>query len=216
MGSKANFSIFQVANKRNIRHEFLDLAKKGKPYERNWISSIVAQNNIIRTNYFKSKIDKTQQINKFRLCRDRDETINHIISEYSKLAQKDYNTRHDWVWKVIHWKLSEKSKFDHTNQWYMHNPESVEENKMHKILWDFEIQTDHLILARRPNRVIVNKKKRERENLLVPANHTVKLKESEKKDLVRELKKTMEQAVIQIVVRAPGRFPVDWYGDGKT
>ena len=38
------------------------------------------------------------------------------------------------------------------------NPEFVPENKMHKILWDFEIQTDHLILSRRPDLVIVNKK----------------------------------------------------------
>ena len=27
----------------------------------------------------------------------------------------------------------------------MHKPESVQENEMLKILWDFEIQTDHLI-----------------------------------------------------------------------
>ena len=33
---------------------------------------------------------------------DRDETINPIISECSKLAQKEYKTRHDWVGKVIH------------------------------------------------------------------------------------------------------------------
>ena len=30
---------------------------------------------------------------------------------------------------------------------------------MHKILWDFEIQTYHLILARRPDQIIINKKK---------------------------------------------------------
>ena len=36
---------------------------------------------------------------------DRDESINHIISECSKLAQKEYKTRHDWVGTVIHWEL---------------------------------------------------------------------------------------------------------------
>ena len=30
-------------------------------------------------------------------------------------------------------------KFDQTNKWCMHNLESVQENEMHKILWDFEI-----------------------------------------------------------------------------
>ena len=34
---------------------------------------------------------------------DRDEMINHIINECSKLAQKAYKTRQDWVGKVIHW-----------------------------------------------------------------------------------------------------------------
>ncbi len=42
-------------------------------------------------------IDKTQQNSKCWLCGDRDETINHIISEYIKLAQKEYKTRHNWV-----------------------------------------------------------------------------------------------------------------------
>ena len=38
----------------------------------------------------KVKIDYTQQNKKCWLCRDRDETINHMISECSKLAQKEY------------------------------------------------------------------------------------------------------------------------------
>ena len=93
--------------------------------------------------------------------------INHIISECNKLAQKEYNTRHDWVGKVIHWELCKKLKFDHVNNWYMHNPESVMENEMLKLLWDFEIQMDHLISVSRPNLVIINnkkKKKKKREN----------------------------------------------------
>ena len=95
--------------------------------------------------------------NNCRLSGDRDETINHIISECSKLAQTEYKTRHDWVGKVIHWEMCKKFKFDHTNKWYMHNPAAVLENDMHKLLWDFDIQTDHLISARRPDL----KKKRE-------------------------------------------------------
>ena len=57
---------------------------------------IAAQDNAIRTNHIKARIDKTQQNCKCRLCGDRDETINHIISECSKLAQKEYKARHDW------------------------------------------------------------------------------------------------------------------------
>ena len=68
----------------------------------------------------------------------------------------------------------------------------------HKLLWDFDLQTDHLILARRPDLIMINKKKRicKIVDFAVPADHRIKLKVSEKKDkyldLARELKKTME------------------------
>ena len=61
---------------------------------------IAAQDNVIRTNHIKARIDKTQQNSKCRLCGDS-----------------------------------------------------------HKLLWDFDIQTDHLIPARRPDLIIINKKK---------------------------------------------------------
>ena len=48
----------------------------------------------------------------------------------------------------------------------MHNPAPVLENDTHKLLWDFNIQTDHLIPARRPDIIIINKKKRESAKLL--------------------------------------------------
>ena len=41
----------------------------------------------------------------------------------------------------------------------MHNLDPSQENETRKILWDFEKQTDYLIAARRPDLVIVNKKK---------------------------------------------------------
>ena len=60
------------------------------------------------------------------------ETINHIISECSKLAQKEYKARHDWAGKVIHWEMCKKFKFDHVNKWYMTNPAPVLENDTQK------------------------------------------------------------------------------------
>ena len=79
----------------------------------------------------------------------------------------------------------------------MHNPVAVLENDMHKLLWDFDIHTDHLILARRPGLIVINKKKKRTckiVDFVVLADHRIKLKESEKKDkypdLARELKKT--------------------------
>ena len=65
--------------------------------------------------------------------------VNHIINECSKLTQNEFKTWLEWVGKGIHWELCKKFKFDHTNKWYMHKPDSLQE----KGLWDFEIQTDH-------------------------------------------------------------------------
>ena len=46
----------------------------------------------------------------------------------------------------------------------MHNSESVLENETYKLLWDFEIQTDPLISARRLDQK-KKKKKKKKENL---------------------------------------------------
>ena len=152
---------------------------------------MAAQYSAIRTNHIKARTDKMQQNSKCRLCSDRDETINHIISEYNKLAQKEYKARHDWVGKVIYWEMCKKFKFDHANKKYTHNPAPVLENDTHKLLWDFNIQTDHLISARRPDLIIINNKKKKKKkkkkigkivDFAVPADHRIKLKECEKRD----------------------------------
>ena len=153
---------------------------------------MVAQNSAIRTNHIKARIDKTQKNSKYRLCGNRDETINHI-SECRKLAQKEYNARHDWVGKVIHLEMCKKFKFDHANKWYMRNPEPVLENDTHKLLWDFDIQTDHLISARTPDLIIIIKKKKKMKickivDFAVLADHRINLKECDKrKNVKREI-----------------------------
>ena len=94
----------------------------------------------------------------------------------------------------------------------MHNSAPVLENDTHKLLWDFDIQTDHLISARRPDLIIINKKKKicKIVDFAVPADHRIKLKECEKRDkyldLARELKKlwSMKVTIIPIVIGAFG------------
>ena len=95
----------------------------------------------------------------------------------------------------------------------MHNPAPVLENNSHKLLWDFNIQTDLLIPLRRPDLIIINKKKKRICKIVdfaVPADHTINLKESEKKDkyldLARELKKlwNMKVTIVPIVIGALG------------
>ena len=66
----------------------------------------------------------------------------------------------------------------------------------HKLLWDFEIQRDHLILARQPDLIIISKKEGTFRIVdFALFYHVVKLKESENRgkypELARELKKNL-------------------------
>ena len=111
--------------------------------------------------------------------------------------------------------MCKKFQFDHANKWDMHNPALVLEKDTHKLLWDFNIQTDHLILARRPDLIIINNNKKKKRicqivDFAVPADHRINLKECEKKDeyldLARELKKllNMKVTIMPIVIGAFG------------
>ena len=121
---------------------------------------VAAPNQSIRTNLVKAKIHKSQGDSLCRVCRKVDESIDHIVSGCSKLAQKEYKRRHDNLGKIVHWKLGRKCNFEARDKWYEHEPERVLENEDYKILWDFSIQTDHVIEVGRPDLVVVDKKER--------------------------------------------------------
>ena len=57
----------------------------------------------------------------------------HMISKCSKLVKNEYKTRPDWLGRVIHLEIVQENKFNYTTKWYIHKPESILENEMHKI-----------------------------------------------------------------------------------
>ena len=54
---------------------------------------MTAQNQSIRTNLVKVKIDKSQGDSLCRVCRKVHESVDHIVSDCSKLVQKEYKRR---------------------------------------------------------------------------------------------------------------------------
>ena len=116
---------------------------------------MAAQNQSIRTNLVKAKIGKSQGDSLCRVCRKVKENIDHIVS--SKLGH-EYKGRHDNLGKIVHWKIARKCNFEAGDKWYEHEPESVLEHEDYKILWDFSIQTDHVIEAPRLDLVVLDKK----------------------------------------------------------
>ena len=116
--------------------------------------------------------------------------MNLIISKCSKVPEKENKTRHDWVGKVIYMELFTILKFDHAAREYIHELKSILENEAHKILFDFEIQTD-LTHSRLEDQILWLLTKMV--DFAVPADQKVKIKENEKRDkffdLARELKR---------------------------
>ena len=77
-------------------------------------------------------------------------------------------------------------------------------------MWDFSIQTDHLIEARRPDLVVVDKKERSCKiiDFAVPGDSRIEEKEKHQ-DLRRELQKIWDVKVkiIPLVVGSLGAIP---------
>ena len=91
------------------------------------------------------------------------------------------------------------------------------ENNVSTILWYFNINTDHVIQARRPDLAIKDKIKNECRivDFAIPFDSRIETKEYEKlnkyQDLARELKKlwNMNVQVIPIITCALGTIPRD-------
>ena len=64
-----------------------------------------AQEQSKRTNYIKYNIDKTAESPLCSMYGTRNETTSHIVSECGKLAQKEYNRKHDNVGRYVHWQF---------------------------------------------------------------------------------------------------------------
>ena len=118
--------------------------------------------------------------------------------------------------KIVHWKLARKCNFEAGDKWYEHEPESVLENEGYKILWDFSIQTDHVIEARRPDLVVGDKKERISCKIIdvaVPGDSRIENKEKDNirkyQDLGRELQKiwNVKVKIIPLVVGSLGAMP---------
>ena len=157
------------------------------------------------------------------MCRDRNETVSHIVGSCSKLAEKEYKRRHDNEARAIHWDLSGKCGLERNDKWYNHFPETALEKKNNKLLWDFSIRTDHHIEARRPDLVLVDKSKKSCHiiDVAIPEDSGVKEKEAKKveryQNLARELRRMWEvkTKVVPIVLGALGTLLLRLKGNLK-
>ena len=150
-----------------------------------------AQEQAIRTNYIKYHIGRSIENPLSRMCGKRGESVQHIISECKKLAQNEYKKCRGNVAKIIHWELCKKHVLERKERWHNHNPDGTAENNDVKLLWDINIQCDHVIEARRPDIVIIDKRRQSGiiVDIAVPADGRVHEKEREKVEKYQELRR---------------------------
>ena len=92
------------------------------------------------------------------------------------------------IWKESNYR---KCNFEAGDKWYEHEPESALDNEDYKILWDFSIQTDHVIEAWRPDLIVVDKKERSCKiiDFPVPGDSRIEEKEKDKIEKISRLGK---------------------------
>ena len=116
---------------------------------------MAAQDLAIRPNAIRAKIDKTTGESKYRLCKEKEESIDHLVSSYSKIAQKDYKERPNKVVTMLHWNLYKKYHLRAADKWWEHKTLKVLQNYEAKILWDIKIQTNKHLAHNIPDITVV-------------------------------------------------------------
>ena len=176
---------------------------------------MAALDQALRTNAIKTKIDKTANDSKCRLCKEKEETVDHLVSACSKIAQTDYKERHNKIAFKLHWNLRKKYHLPAADKWCEHKIENVLQNNKAKILWDFKIQTDKHLAHNIPDITVVEKKQVWLVHVAIPGDSRIQQKEVEKitkyQDLKIEVERLWEKkaTVVPVVIGALGAIPRD-------
>ena len=157
-----------------------------------------------------------------RLCGKSSETMIHISSGCSVLAESKYRIWHDIVGKDIHCLLLKKYWIYTRNNWYSHAPSIVTERERDNgkvtIYWDKPIKTDTKVSYDRPHVIDREKSTWYTMNFAISMDHHVKEKEEEKTDkymdLAAEVRRQLrlKTVVIRNVLGALGTVPAKLSG----
>ena len=95
---------------------------------------IAAQDQCLKTKYYRHKILKDGTSPMCRICSKQQETIDHFVSGCSELAKTEYTQRHNRTAAYIHWKICKHYNIKVTDKYYEHEAKTVTENNEATIL----------------------------------------------------------------------------------
>ena len=117
------------------------------------------QDQTLATKASRVTLFEQQGSKKCRMFTEKDETVMHITSEYSKLVQAEWRSAmvRSPLWLPGNNKANMVLCLPNTGiNWS--RPQSANENQDKKFLWDFNTKIDCVVEARRPDIVVINKK----------------------------------------------------------
>ena len=147
-----------------------------------------------------------------RVCGMVPEYVDRLLSGCTLLAATLYKQRHNRLANIVHWSILKCFNQPVSHNYWDHAPSAVVESPKVKVLWDFNIYTDHVLAAQCPDIVVIDKHQKvvQTVDIAVPSDCNVTTKESEKikkyKDLSVELSSLwkMKCEIIPIVVGGLG------------
>jgi len=143
---------------------------------------VAAQDQAISTNYFKYEILKKEFESKCRLCKQHEETIDHLTLGSPILVKNQYLIRHNKFCTHLHYSICKSLGTESADKWYTHMPKPVYEEGDITVLWNQAVDTDSEVSANRRDIIIKNKKEKTCTllNVAIPADTNVMQKEAEK------------------------------------
>ncbi|TWW76591.1 hypothetical protein D4764_13G0012530 [Takifugu flavidus] len=110
------------------------------------------------------------------------------------LAGKAYMERHNQVAGIVYRNICTEYGLEVPgSRW--ETPPKVLENKQAKILWDFQIQTDKMVVANQPDTLVVGKHRKTVGviDVAIPSDSNIRKKEHAKLEKYQGLKEEMER-----------------------
>ena len=182
-----------------------EVADFGKSYQ--WVEKaglksstealiMAAQEQALNTRSIEARVCHTRQDPSCRLCKDAPKTVQHITAGWKMLAGKAHLERHKQVAGLIHRNICAEYGLKAPGS-RRETPPMVTDNERVKILWDFQIQTDKLVMANQPDMVVVDKHQRTEVmvQVAIPGDGNIKKKEHEKLKKYQRLKEDLEKNV---------------------
>ena len=176
-----------------------------------------AQEQALPTNFLKAKITGESEDANCRVCKKELETVTHLVSSCSGLAQREYKRRHDRMGLRVYWEICKKYGMKCSEHWYTECPEKVRKSEcgFYEVWWDRPVETTKRLEHNKPDVVIIDRKRKLWTfiDFSVPNDKNVLLKGEEKKETYKELANEIRRIhkvrtkIVPIVVGALGVLP---------